>query len=87
MKKYPDFIEIRHAYQPLRGFILDEETARMNTDEFVDKYKKEELNRNIRVFYEIYDKEWVLWLQKVFWNIYRSSIPYNQRLKQFNEFF
>ncbi len=82
MNKYPNAIEIRHCYQPLRGFIFDDGIARFKNEEQLKLYKKGELEKNTRIFYEIYDKEWVAWLEKVFWNLFRTSIDCEYRLKE-----
>lgn len=87
LKKHPGYIEIRHRYQPLRGFIIDDDIARFKNDETLQNYKEGELNKDMHIFYEIYDGEWISWLQKVFWNLYRPSIDYNTRVKQFERFF
>lgn len=85
LTNYSDFIEIRHCYQPLRGFIIDDSITRFKDEEYLQIYKKGELNKNTRIFYEIYDKEWILWLQKVFWNLFRVSLDYKIRLKEIKE--
>ncbi|MBN2052563.1 hypothetical protein JW756_03595 [Candidatus Woesearchaeota archaeon] len=74
-------IEIRHANQPLRGFIIDDAEIRLKEEKPPQNYKKGELKQKTRIFYEIYDDEWVGWLQKVFWNIFRTSIEARQRVK------
>jgi len=71
MEKYPDLIEIKHCYQPLRGFIIDETLVSFKSDEKVEFYKRGELNKNLKIYYEITDPEWIAWLQKVFWNLFR----------------
>ncbi len=85
--KYPSSFEIRHCYQPLRGFIIDDKIARFKREEQLKTYKKGELHKNIRIFYEIYDTDWISWLQKVFWNLFRSSLEYNERLKELQKIF
>lgn len=85
--KYPGSFEIRHCYQPLRGFIIDDQIARFKREEQSKTYKKGELHKNIRIFYEIYDTDWISWLQKVFWNLFRSSLEYNERLKELQKIF
>ncbi len=82
MQKYPGQIEIKHCYQPLRGFIVDEKMARFKHEEESDMYKEGELHENTRIFYEIYDQEWVNWLQKIFWNLYRGSIDHSLRIRE-----
>lgn len=86
LSKYPNSIEIKHRYHPLRGFIIDDKIARFNCFEYSKDYKPNELDKSLNIVYEIYDKEWLLWLQKVFWKIFQSSIDYNIRLKQFRKF-
>jgi len=70
-KHKTDLIEIRHAEQPLRAFIVDNKFARF----------KQHKQRNTFIFYEITDEEWVNWLQKLFWQIFRTSIGAEQRIK------
>jgi len=74
-------IEIRHATQPLRGFVIDGKEIRLKEEKNPLNYKKSELKQKTRIFYEIYDEEWVEWMQKVFWNIFRTSIDARQRVK------
>jgi predicted DNA-binding protein YlxM (UPF0122 family) len=74
-------IEIRHAVQPLRGFIIDDCEARLKEEKNPSNYKKGELKQKIRLFYEIRDDEWIAWLEKVFWNFFRTSIDAKIRVK------
>jgi hypothetical protein len=74
-------VEMRHCRQPLRGFIIDNKIARLKEEKVSEKYKPGELKKNTRIFYEIYDEEWVSWLQKVFWELFRNSISSNKRLE------
>ncbi len=80
--KYPELIEIHHCYQPLRGFVVDDKLSLFRYGERVESYRKGELAQNIRIIYEIYDQEWITWLQKVFWNLFRYSIDYQSRIKE-----
>jgi len=80
-----EVIEIRHASQPLRGFIIDDKEIRLKEEKNPCDYKRSELKSKTRIFYEIYDEEWVGWLQKVFWNIFRTSIDAKQRIKDLEE--
>lgn len=82
IQKYPNQIEIKHKYQPLRGFVIDNKIARFKDEQSLSRYKEGELDNNLRIFYEIYDKEWVEWIQNVFWNLSKMSIDYNVRLKE-----
>jgi hypothetical protein len=69
-----EMIEIRHAEQPFRAFIIDNKFARFKENRQHDK-------KNNYIFYEIRDEEWVEWLQKVFWNIFRTSIKAEKRIE------
>lgn len=82
MQKYPEQIEIKHCYQPLRGFIIDDKIARFKHEEESGMYKDNELHENTRIFYEVYDPEWINWMLKVFWNLYRGSIDYSLRVQE-----
>jgi len=75
-------IEVRHRRQPLRGFIIDNKVARLKEEKEKGKYEKGELEYNTRIFYEIYDEEWVSWLKKVFWALYRYATPAERRIKE-----
>jgi len=85
--KYPDCFEVRHCHQPLRGFIIDDKIARFKDEEEQKKYKKGELHKNTRIVYEVFDDEWVSWLQKVFWNLFRTSLDYQSRVKELKKLF
>lgn len=69
-----DIIEIRHAEQPFRAFVVDNKFARFKENRQNDK-------KNKYIFYEINDEEWVEWIQKVFWNMFRTSIKAEKRIK------
>lgn len=73
-------MEIRHAEQPLRGEIIDDKKFRLREEWETKKYKTGELEYNLAVFYEVYDREWVQWLQRVFWHIFNASIPAENRI-------
>ncbi|MFH1589757.1 MAG: hypothetical protein ABIB43_04290 [archaeon] len=87
INKYPEFIEIKHSFQPLRGFVVDDSFARFKSEELLKDYRLGELNKNTRIFYEVYDKDWISWFQKVFWSIYRFSTEYSVRMKQLKKYF
>ncbi|MFQ5621011.1 MAG: hypothetical protein ACE5FT_04165 [Candidatus Nanoarchaeia archaeon] len=87
MNKYPDLIEIKHCFQPLRGFIIDNKIARFKDEEQLKKYQKHELRRNTRIFYEIYDDDWIAWLQRLFWHTFRSSIDHSSRVREIQKIF
>jgi len=73
-------IEIRHCEQPLRAFIIDNKLAKLKEiRDYEDYYKKSKSKTYI--FYEIYDEQWIEWLEKVFWNLFRISISAKQRFE------
>ncbi len=72
-----ELIEIRHAEQPFRAFLIDEKIARFKE---VKQYENEKKG-NMHIFYEITDEEWLIWIQKIFWNIFRTSIKAEKRIK------
>jgi len=80
LKKYKN-LEIKHSFQPLRGFIIDDKIVRLKDEKEKIQFKDKELNQNIRIFYEFYDKEWIDWLKNVFWYLYRNSLNYEERKK------
>jgi hypothetical protein len=82
IQKYPGQIEIRHRYHPLRGIVIDGKFARFRREEKVDDYRKGEIDHDITIAYEISDPEWAAWLQNVFWNLYRTSVDLDIRLKE-----
>lgn len=80
LTNYSEFLEIRHSYHPLRGFILDGKLARFKNVEKASKYRGKELTENLLILYEVYDESWIIWLEKVFWNIFRTAGDYKTRL-------
>lgn len=75
-----DRIEIRHCEQPLRGIVIDDRIAKLKEIKNVEEYAKK-LKRKKYIFYEIYDRGWIEWLQKVFFNLFRISISAEERIK------
>ena len=75
-----DAIEVRHCDQPLRCVIIDGKQARLKEIKDPLTYKSGELSEKTYVFYDILDEEWVAWLKKVFWVMFRSAIPAKKRL-------
>jgi len=65
----------------LRGEIIDDRIVRLREEWEEKRYKSGELEHSLAVFYEIYDKEWVGWIQKVFWHIFNASVPAESRMK------
>lgn len=75
-----DAIEIRHSEQPLRGFVVDDKVARLREEKKKSDYKSWELSSDVYVVYNIYDKEWVEWLEKVFWNLHSNALTIDNRV-------
>lgn len=82
LRQYPQYLEIRHSYHPLRGCIIDDTLAFFCDEEKLQMYREGELPHDTRIFYEVYDGQWIGWLQKIFWNIFRFSIDYTIRIKE-----
>jgi hypothetical protein len=80
-------IEIRHCEQPFRAFIIDNKLARFKesrkvTNDILDNTNSKNMTiKKAYIFYEITDEEWILWIQKVFWNLFRTSIDAKNRIK------
>lgn len=70
-----ELIEIRHAQQPLRAFIIDNNLMRIK-----EKYFMKKSSSHTFLFYNIKDPDWINWLQKVFWNFYSTSIDAKKRI-------
>lgn len=75
-----DAIEVRHRYQPLRCTIIDDKVAVFKEVLEPEKYAPKELKEKIYLLYYIYDKDWIEWLQKVFWHLYRPAVSVKRRL-------
>lgn len=78
-------IDVRHCEQPLRGFISDGKTARLTEKKDPAIYKPGELKKEVIIKYEIKDEEWVQWLQKVFYNLFRVSVDCEKRMKDMKQ--
>lgn len=76
-----DVIEIRHCYHPLRITLIDSKIASMKEVKYPEKYVKGELKEKINIIYRIYDEEWIEWLHRIFWQLFRSSISAEKRIK------
>jgi len=75
-------IEIRHRYQPLRAIVVDNKAAKLREKRDPEYYKYGELDKKIEIFYEIYDKDWIKWLEKVFWRMFSSAMPGEKRVSE-----
>jgi len=75
-----NIIEVRHREHPLRGFVIDDNLARFReVKNPLDASSG--MSQKILLFYEIYDKEWIEWFQKVFWYFFRISVSASKRMK------
>ncbi|MCF7798288.1 hypothetical protein K9M74_00120 [Candidatus Woesearchaeota archaeon] len=70
-----NLIEVRHAEQPLRSFVIDKTFMRFKEE------KAQKRNSRLYIFYEIRDEEWIAWMQKVFWHFFHMSIDAESRIK------
>ena len=75
-----DAIEVKHIEQPLRGFIFDEK-VRLIEEKRKENYNGEEISEDLVLAYDIYDKDWVDWLEKVFFSLHSNSLPAENRIK------
>ncbi|MGE0792680.1 MAG: hypothetical protein AB7V77_00705 [Candidatus Woesearchaeota archaeon] len=80
--KYSELIEIHHCHQPLRGAIIDNKIARLYCEENTQLYKKGELEKNSVITYDIFDSNWVSWLEQLFWYQFRNTLDYKNRLNE-----
>ncbi|MBS3065280.1 MAG: hypothetical protein J4451_02135 [DPANN group archaeon] len=75
-----DAIEVRHSAHPLRGIIVDGKVARLREIRLPERYREGELKGKTYVYYELYDEDWIGWLQKVFWSIFRPAVDAGKRI-------
>ena len=76
-----NMIEIKHREQPLRGFVIDNRIARFREMRDPSDYEKGELDERVLLYYELFDREWIEWFQKIFWYFFRTAIPAEKRIK------
>ena len=82
-----EVIEIRHCYQPLRLTIIDSKIVSIKEVKDPKDYVGDELKEKINILYRIYDEEWIEWLQKVFWNLFRNSISAEKRISDLEKIY
>lgn len=80
VNKYPKFLYIKHHYQPLRGVIIDSNFARF-TEKLLFSIN-DDVSEDRIYNYEIYDSDWIDWFKDIFWNIFRVSANYLDRLNE-----
>jgi len=79
-----DLIEIRHAEQPLRGFVVDDKVMQFKEIKNPEDYRKGELNEKTFIFYQMKNQEWVSWMERIFWHIFKDSISAKDRIISLN---
>ncbi|USN45549.1 MAG: hypothetical protein H6502_00220 [Candidatus Woesearchaeota archaeon] len=79
-----ELIEIRHAWQPLRGMIVDDERVRFKEVVNPRFFYGEAVKKRSIIIYDIFDPQWVSWSKNLFWNIFRSSITADKRIDDIN---
>jgi len=77
-------VEVRHSYQPLRATIVDDKLAIFREVLNPESYARGELKQKMHILYYIYDEDWIEWLQKVFWSLFRSSLDAKMRIEELN---
>lgn len=80
-KKLKNKIEIRHAFQPLRAIIIDDKILRMKEIKNPSDYEMKKGKKTF-IFYSIYDKVWIKWLQGVFWRYFNSGDYAEARIRE-----
>lgn len=74
-------IKIRHCEQPVRALIIDDKLTQFKEKKSQGDYRREEIEKDTHIFYEIRDEEWIEWIRKVFWKLYRNSVPAENRIE------
>lgn len=77
-----DLIEIKHRRHPLRAMIIDNRVVKLREIKTPEYYEPGELRKKVEIFYEIYDKEWIEWMQKIFWKMFSTGMPAEKRIKE-----
>lgn len=72
---------LAHCVLAFRSFIVDSRVLRLKETQKPEHFKPGELDKHTCAFYEIYDQEWIEWMQKVFWNMFRTAVPAHKRLE------
>lgn len=73
-------MEIRHRFQPLRTTIIDGKVAVFKEILDPKNFVPGELKEKTYLLYYIYDQDWIEWLQKVFWHMFRPAVDARQRI-------
>ncbi|MGV8141830.1 MAG: hypothetical protein ACP5NW_05300 [Candidatus Woesearchaeota archaeon] len=75
-----ELIEVRHDAQPIRGLVIDGKFMRLKERKEPTK-KVHELKKSLLIFYNVYDKEWVDWISRIFWKKFSNSMDAHKRLE------
>jgi hypothetical protein len=81
-----DAIEVKHIEQPLRGFIVDSNLLRLIEEKKKSEFKGNELDKDVTISYHIHDRDWIEWMEKVFFNLHSNSLPIENRIKDLEKF-
>ncbi|MFT4307996.1 MAG: hypothetical protein ACMXYM_01325 [Candidatus Woesearchaeota archaeon] len=80
-RRFADRLEIRHCEHPLRAAIIDDRIMRLK-EQRIGSGKTNELGGEYFLFYRFEDREWIVWLTRLFWNLYASSVGAPVRLER-----
>lgn len=73
-KHNTNLIEVHHQRHPLRGFIFDDTMLRLKEEIRPGRYKKGEIDNNLRIFYDVYENEWINWLKNIFYYSFNNAM-------------
>jgi hypothetical protein len=74
-----EMIEIHHEEHPLRCFVIDGKIARLKEPSFSSE--KGNLKKIGTYFYMVFNESWINWFERLFWSMFRTSIPASKRIK------
>lgn len=80
-----EVVEIRHTFQPLRATIVDDKIITLKEEKSPLEFRGDELKEGFSIILKIYDEEWLEWLQKIFWNLFRTAIPAQKRVQELED--
>jgi hypothetical protein len=80
-RRFADRLEIRHCEHPLRAMIIDDRIMRLK-EQRIGSGKTNELEGEYFLFYRFEDREWIMWLTRIFWNLFSSSVGAHVRLER-----
>ncbi|MFH1451754.1 MAG: hypothetical protein ABIF88_01115 [archaeon] len=77
-------IEIKHAEQPLRGYVVDSKIIRLK-EVREPRGRDKELKKRIVIYYTLISKEWAEWMRKIFYKIFNESVGSSKRMDELNK--